>query len=121
MRISEMNNDMAMDAMVRISGALNIVMEDTEVRQLIEDLGGEKGGGLTLWDAVTKYMPRIVAIAAKRHRDSLYEIVGALNQKDAKQVGAMNFRETVALIQENWSELRDFFPRTDFSTAQTGS
>lgn len=121
MKISEMNNEQAMDAMVRISGVLSFILEDKEVKDLVTDLGAEQGSGLPLFDVATKYLRRIVTVAAQRHRESLYEIVGALEQKEAKEVAKMNFLRTYKVIQENWSELKSFFPSTGSMTETTDS
>lgn len=121
MNINAMSNDQAMDAMVRISSVLSFILEDKEIRDLMNDLGGDKGKDMTLLDGVTKYLPRITMIAAKKHRESLYEIVGALEQKDAKTVGKMNFMKTLTVIQENWSELKSFFQSFVSSGEMTGT
>lgn len=121
MKISEMDNNQAMDAMVRISGVLNFILEDQEVKQLMEDLGSEDGEEKSWIDAITAYMPRIVTLAAKKHRESLFEIVGALEGKDTKAVAKMNFKKTVQTIMENWSDLKDFFTYTESTTGMTGT
>ena len=45
----------------------------------------------------------------KKHRNALYEIVGALTQQDAGMVGKMQAGEVIGVIKENWSVLTGFF------------
>ena len=117
MTFREMDNDKASEAMVRISAALSFICEDEEVIKMLNDINDEEN--MTMLVGVTKYMPKLTALAFRRHKDDLYEIVGALSQKDKKQVGKMNFIETVKLLQENWDVLMDFFPSSDSSTETT--
>ena len=107
MNLNQMNMDEASDAAIRISSALSFVLEDKEVKDLFKDMTESKGTALMDW--VPKYLPKIANIALKRHKESLYEIIGALTQKDAKEVGKMNFFEALSVLQENWKVLSGFF------------
>lgn len=113
MNISEMSNDQATDAIVRISAALNFICEDKEVVELFQNLSDDKGKDMTLIESITKYLPRVTALALRKHKDSMYEIVGALAQKDSKEVGKMSFTETLGLLRENWETVKDFFSSTE--------
>lgn len=108
MKISEMTNDQATDAMVRISAAFGFICEDEEMLGMIDEL--QNMGSMPLIKAVPRVLPRFCSLAFRKHRDSLYEIIGALCQKTKKDVGKMNFKETIALIKESYDDiLRDFF------------
>ena len=114
MNINEMDLDQASEAMLRISNALGFILEDEEVTKLLDDLGDSESTSPMKW--IPKYLPRIANVALRRHKDDLYEIIGALGQKDRKQVGKMNFIEAVGLIRENWEVLSGFFPSSETSS-----
>lgn len=112
MRIDEMTLDQATDAMTRISAALAFVCEDEDVQGLINDLSEGETGSWIAW--IPKYLPRITALVFRKHRDSFYEIIGALaQQKDPKAIGKMNSKEAMGLLKENWSALSDFFTSSE--------
>ena len=108
MNINEMNLDQASDAMLRVSNALGFVFQDEEVCNLLDEISASESTSIMEW--ISKYLPRIAAMLLQRHRDSMYEIIGALSQTDAKKVGKMNFREVVEILQDNWETLKSFFP-----------
>ena len=120
MKLTEMSNDQATDAMVRIASALSFICEDEDVIKLFRELGESKGN-TTLLQGVSNFMPKITALAFRKHKDSLYEIVGALSKKTKKEVGNMNFMETVQILRENWECIRDFFPFSGSLTEETES
>jgi len=108
MKISEMTNDQATDAMVRISAAFGFLCEDDEMMSLIDDL--QNLGNMPIVKAIPKILPKFSSLAFRKHKNSLYEIVGALCQKSAKEVGKMNFKATIDLVKESYDDiLRDFF------------
>ena len=107
MNINQMTMDQASDAAIRISSALSFVLDDKEVKELIKGISDKDKTPLLDW--IPQYLPRIATVALKRHRESLYEIIGALDQKDADEVGKMSFIDAVKVLQENWKELSGFF------------
>lgn len=108
MKISEMNNDQATDAMVRISAALGFICEDEEMLSVIDDL--QNLGNMPIVNAIPRVLPKFASLAFRKHKDSLYEIIGALCQKSKKDVGKMNFKETITMVKESYDDiLRDFF------------
>ena len=119
MKISEMTNDQATDAMVRISAAFGFICEDEEIMGVIDDL--QKLGETPIVAAIPKVLPKFAMLAFRKHRNSLYEIIGALCQKSAKEVGKMNFKETISLIRESYDDiLRDFFTSSVPSPEKSG-
>lgn len=108
MKISDMTNDQATEAMVRISAAFGFICEDEEMLSVIDDL--QNMGNTPLVKAIPRVLPKFCSLAFRKHKDSLYEIIGALCQKSKKDVGKMNFKETIALVKESYDDiLRDFF------------
>lgn len=110
MNINEMDLDQASEAMLRISNALGFVFQDEEVCNLLDEISASESTSIMKW--IPKYLPRIAAMVLQRHRDSMYEIIGALSQTDTKKVGKMNFREVVEILRDNWETLMSFFPST---------
>ena len=111
MNISEMDLDQASEAMLRISNVLGFILEDEEVTKLLDDIGASESTSPMKW--IPTYLPRIANVALRRHKEDLYEIIGALSQRDRKQVGKMNFIEAVGLIRENWEVLTSFFQSSE--------
>ncbi len=108
MKISEMNNDQAMEAVIRISTPISNLCDDPEMMELMDDL--QKLGDMSLFDAIGKMLPRIVAYALKKHKNDLYEIIGALQMVPMAQVGKMNFAETIKMLRESYDDvLAGFF------------
>lgn len=108
MTIAQMTNDQATEAMVRISAVLGPIFEDKDVIALVNDLGDNKHENLMT--LIPKYLPKLTLLAFQRHKDNLYEIVSAISGVGKKDVGTMNFKQTVAIIAESWDDLRAFFP-----------
>jgi len=108
MKISEMTNDQATEAMVRISAAFGFLCEDEEMVGMIDEL--QKLGSTPIVQAIPKVLPKFASLAFRKHKNSLYEIIGALCMKSAKEVGKMNFKQTIELVKESYDDiLRDFF------------
>lgn len=102
MKISEMNNDQATEAMARISVPLSILIEDKEFVGLIDDLKqADKGDPFKF---VSSMIPKIATMCLKDHKAELYEIVGALTFKPSAKVGKMNFLATVKELRESIDE-----------------
>lgn len=119
MNLYDMTNDQASDAMIRISAALALVFEDKEVLDVMKQAGELEGKSIL--EGLSIFLPKVTQLLFRKHKDSLYEIVGALEQKDKDTVGKMNFRETAMSIKENWGLIRDFFPSSGTVTEQTDS
>jgi hypothetical protein len=119
MKISDMTNDQATDAMIRISAALGFICEDQEIVGLIDEM--QNMGDMPIMVAIPKILPKFTSLAFRRHKDSLYEIIGALCQKPKKDIGKMNFKETIALVKESYDDiLRDFFTSSVPSQKRSG-
>jgi len=108
MKISEMTNDQATDALIRLSAPFESICNDQELISALEKLGGMTQEPII--KVVGTIIPDFVKIGLKKHRADLYEIVSALTMTPASQVGKMNFRETIKALQESYDDiLRDFF------------
>ena len=111
MKISEMTNDQATDALIRIAGPVENLCNDDEVSEALEKIS--KMGDMPMIKAMGSAIPLLVTVALKKHKRDLYEIVAALTLTPVGNVGKMNFKETVKAVQDSYDDIiRDFFTRT---------
>ena len=111
MKLSEMTNDQATEALIRISGPFESICGDDEVKEALDEIS--KMGGEPMIKAIGKIIPLITGLLLKKHKRDLYEIISALTMKPVSSVGKMNFKETIEIVQESYDDiLRDFFTRT---------
>ena len=110
MKISEMNNEQAADALVRIAGPMGSICDDEQITDMIMRYKALEETPMIR--VLGKFLPELAAVALKKHRDDLFEIVGALTQKTRAEAAKMNFLETVAVIRDalNDEAFTDFFP-----------
>lgn len=108
MKISQMNNNQAADALVRIADPMGRICDDEELVDMLDTFSNLKNVGFIA--AIGRMLPRIVAYALKKHREDMYEIIGALDGKTSEEVAKMNFVETVKLVKDSYDDiLKDFF------------
>lgn len=115
MKISEMTNDQAADALIRIGTPFENICTDEEVIQTLEEIRGL--GDQPAIKAFGTIIPLITKIALRKHRSDLYTIVSALTMTPVAKVGQMNFKETLNAVQDSYDDiLRDFFRSTAILT-----
>lgn len=108
MKISEMTNDQAADALVRIAGPFDRICNDDDLLEALTKLGSMTG--VPVVKVIGQALPMFVTVGLKKHKADLYEIIGALTLTPASRVGKMNFKETLKAIQDSFDDtLRDFF------------
>ena len=109
MKISEMNNDQAANALVRLSVPFGNMCDDQKIVEMItkyKDISNDT----PMIQTVGKLLPEIVAYAFKEHKADLYEIVGALTDQTVDKVAKMNFVKTINILKESYDDtLKDFF------------
>ena len=111
MKISDMTNDQATEAMIRISGPLESICGDDEVTEVLEKIS--KLNNAPFIKAIGAIIPMLTTTVLKKHRRDLYEIISALTMTPLSNIGKMNFKETVNTLQDSYDDiLRDFFTRT---------
>ena len=116
MKISEMTNDQASEAMIRIATPMANILEDENSKPLLEEMT-KLGDGSKLYS----FLPKFVSFSLKDHKRDLYEIVGALTLKPASKVGNMNFLQTVKEMRESIDEdFIAFFRSSGSATATPG-
>ena len=108
MKISTMNNEQAADALIRIAGPMSNLCDDEELVAMLDEFS--KMGDLGFIRAFGKILPKVTAFALKKHRQDVYEIVGALEMIPAEKVSKMKFVDTVKVIRDSYDDvLKDFF------------
>ena len=108
MKISDMTNDQAADALIRLSVPFGNICNDEEALKMIEEY--KSISDLPFISSIGKLLPNLAAYMFKTHKFDLYEIVGALTQKKAEAVAKMNFFETIKILKDSYDEvLQGFF------------
>lgn len=109
MKISEMTNDQATEALIRLSVPFGNICDDDETMKLGEKYFKSREE-LPVIKAIGSALPQITAHLLKTHKEDVYEIIGALTFKSKSEVAKMNFKETLKILKESYDDtLRDFF------------
>ena len=109
MKISQMTNDQACDAIIRLTQPIANITDDERMEPLLKELSeGESGmNGLKL---ISSMLPKIVPMLLKDHKKDLYEIISVLSGKDKKEIGTMKLTETITVLKDSIDdELIGFF------------
>ena len=103
MKISEMNNDQAADAMIKLAGPISRLLEDEETRKLEEEAQSQREGesGIAFFGRI---LPKFVPFAMKDHREDLYAVIAALTLQPVSAIGKMNFVQTIRELRESIDE-----------------
>jgi hypothetical protein len=122
MKISEMTNDQATDALLRISGPFAAIADDDELMTLMDEIKAMQTGGITVQKATAQMIPKFVTFALRKHKRDLYEIVGALTMKPAAEVGRMNIMETIQTVRASYDDvMASFFPQSGNARKSKGA
>ena len=105
MKISEMTNDQATEAMLRLTGPFSSICEDEEMLTFLDTLNAMKSDDTPFIKVIGRVIPQFVTLALKKHRHDLYEIVGALTLTPIGKVGLMNFKETIDAVKESYDDI----------------
>lgn len=118
MKISEMTNDQAAKALIRMSEPVSRICDDEELIAMFTEFKNMESIGLVR--AVGRILPKFTLYALERHKNDFYEVIGALSDKSAAAVAKMNFPETVKLVRDSYDDiLRDFFTRSGIVSRKT--
>jgi len=122
MKLSEMTTDQTADVLVQIAPDIEILMSDGELIDKIQNRAksNDKSEATKLGMAVAL---NVATHLLKNHRESTWNIVGALNSKSAADVAAQSFPATLSQIVEIISDkdLMDFFTPSGQSAPETQS
>ena len=119
MKISQMTNDQASEAMIRIASPMANILDDENSKPLLEEMTNFKESAPM--KSIASFLPKFVAFCLKDHKGDLYEIIGALTFKPATKVGNMNFVQTLKEMRESIDEdFIGFFKSSGNATATPG-
>lgn len=108
MKISEMNNEQATEALIRLAVPFGNICDDEKMVAIIDDFNKMKNTPVV--QTIGKMIPQVATYALKEHKNDLYEIVGALTMKTIAQVAKMNFFDTIKVLKDSYDEvLHGFF------------
>lgn len=112
MKISEMTNDQATEALLRISGPFANIADDDDAMGMLDEIQAMQAAGIPLQRATVRMIPKFVEFGLSKHKKDFYEIVGALAMKPTGVVGKMNIVQTIQLLRESWDDITaSFFPQ----------
>ena len=115
MKISDMTNDQATEAMIRLCGPFSNICDDEEALKIIDEINGasKKDPNMHPIRQWAAFLPKLVTFALQKHKNDLYEIIGALTMQSAAKVGRMNFKETLKIIKDSYDDiLASFFTQS---------
>ena len=109
MKISEMTNDQAAEALIRLAVPFGNICDDEKMVEMMEKYSKAQKN-IPAVRAIGQMLPDAVAYAFKEHKDDLYEIVGTLTFKNKAQVAQMKFFDTIKVLKDSYDEvLQSFF------------
>ena len=118
MKISEMTNEQAADALIRLSVPFGNICDDEEALKMLDEY--KAMGEMPMIQTFGKLLPKFISYALKSHKDDLYEIIGALTFQTKEKVAKMNFVETIRVVRESYDEvLHSFFTSSVKPTNET--
>lgn len=107
MKISEMDNIQASEALIRLAAPLSNICDDEKLVEMIDRYTKAKNEPVIR--IIGRMLPEAVGYALKEHRDDFFEIVGALTNKTAAEVAKMNFLETIKVVRESYDGVLNGF------------
>ena len=117
MKISEMTNDQATQALVRLSGPFASICDDDEMMAILDEVDkmrkGEGEQGVPVIKAISHILPKFITFGLVKHKADLYEIVGALLGEPRNKIGGLNITETIKAVRDSYDDvLASFFPHS---------
>lgn len=117
MKISEMTNDQAAQALIDLAEPIGRICDDEEAVNLVAEYRGN--ARKPFFYALGRILPRLTANLIKTHKRDVYEIVSILGDIKREEVGNMPLAETVKILRESYDDiLASFFGSS--ATAITG-
>ena len=119
MKISEMTNDQAADALVKMMPAVTNIINDKKSKELLQRLTVSEG--MSNQEVLTIILPEVLGYCLKSHKEDTYAIIAALTMKPVSHIGKMNFIQTVKEVKDSIDkDLLDFFKSAGNSTENPG-
>lgn len=112
MRISEMTNDEALDALLVITPCVDNILGDEELLENLRQITALKGKTIgEIYAIGAKRITSLLPILLKGHRADVYGIIGAVNGMSVSGVAKCKLVDTIEMVKEivNDEVLADFF------------
>lgn len=112
MKISEMTNDEALDALLMITPCVDNILGDEELLENLRQITALKGKTMgEIYAIGAKRITSLLPILLKNHRADVYGIIGAVNGMAVSQVAKCKLVDTVEMVKEIVDDevLADFF------------
>lgn len=108
MKISEMSNEQAAQALIDLTEPISRICDDQQLEELLEKYKSMKEE--PMFKTIGQILPRIISYAIKDHKDDIYKIVSVLIDKPIPEVAEMKLFDTIKVVRESWDEvLTGFF------------
>lgn len=108
MKISEMNNEQAAKALIRLSEPIESLCNDPKLDEMLETYKETREE--PLFKSLGALLPKFIAYAIQAHKEDVFEIISTLVGKTPEEVANMNFLQTIKEVRESYDEvLQGFF------------
>ncbi len=117
MRLSELSTDKALDVLCELTPHIASIIEDEQIVSGMNAIMPEKREekeepnylttGIQMFGGIAKLAP----VLLKTHRDNVYGILSALNEKTVEEIAAQSVKDTICQLREVFqdNELLNFF------------
>lgn len=112
MKISEMTNDEALDALLIITPCFDNILGDEELLENLRQITALKGKTIgEIYAIGAKRITSLLPILLKNHRADVYGVIGAVNGMTVSEVAKCKLVDTIEMVKEivNDEVLADFF------------
>ena len=108
MKISEMSNEQAAQALIDLTEPISRICDDQQLEELLEKYRTLKEE--SMFKTIGQLLPRIISYAIKDHKDDIYKVVSVLIGKPVSEVAEMKLFDTIKVVRESYDEvLASFF------------
>lgn len=118
MKISEMTNKQATEAIIRLAEPIGNLCDDKEIAELFKQIGEMRE--VPMVTTIGKLLPRFIMYAFQKHLNDLYEVVGALTMQSRAQVEKMNVAETIKVMKDSYDDVFASFFTSSSSAMKKG-
>lgn len=103
MKLSQMTNDQAAEALIELSIPIGNICDDDEFTKVIDEYKAIKD--IPVIQAIGKILPKVLVALLRTHKADVYQIIGILNGCPASKIAKMNFAETLKLVRDSYDEV----------------
>ena len=122
MKLSQMTSDQAADVMIQIAPDIETLVNDAELGNMIKkrELTSDKNKAKKLGGM---FVLRVATYLLKTHREIVWNVLGAMQQKTAEEVASQLFPATFTQVIEvlNDKDFMSFFQLSGLPVQETSS